>query len=444
MRIPALICSLVALNISPLYIVSGHIARELRIAYLIQRRYPSQKLRSAMLSAAMLQHRDAIARRANCSFSLKTLEVGNAGSRMLGSYFVRIPAQELPHVIISVKETLSMSVIRSMSQRCVMLAIDVVDRTELLNFSLAQTGGDLLPRVLLLVQTRASSRLLSLKREGLVSEHVIVPHQMTNLGAWRVRTPADAGHRKLRNMALLVGQAAKMPMAHDLHHLAVASCSVGVAFVVIFEHEGRFEESSLSHYECTNRSVALPPRVCIGAHCRLRTQLSRHQVNRNRHQDVRRPFGLPIADMPGFFSAGSQARFHDRPLIDEVDIAILWPNFRQADMVLHSPPTRLLFWWSHGVPCIFYPYVAYIDAAKHASYFLPAIAPFAKAFPVARTPHDVARLLGRLEAEPASRRALAAAGLRAVRDYAPDAIAARLVRGLCAHAADPMTSRCRK
>ena len=41
--------------------------------------------------------------------------------------------------------------------------------------------------------------------------------------------------------------------------------------------------------------------------------------------------------------------------VDDVDIAIIWPQDHGDLETYFKPVTRLVYWWSHGVPVIFYP-----------------------------------------------------------------------------------------
>ena len=41
--------------------------------------------------------------------------------------------------------------------------------------------------------------------------------------------------------------------------------------------------------------------------------------------------------------------------VDDIDIAIIWPQDDGHLETYFKPVTRLVYWWSHGVPVIFYP-----------------------------------------------------------------------------------------
>jgi len=52
------------------------------------------------------------------------------------------------------------------------------------------------------------------------------------------------------------------------------------------------------------------------------------------------------------------------PLLDKCDIALIWPPKNDDYKIKFGPVTRLVTWWSLGIPTIYYPYVSYKEAAK--------------------------------------------------------------------------------
>lgn len=444
----------------------------LRVAFLLRSRYPSETLRAAMLAVVMRQHGHAVERFAGTRFSVRVLDYRNTVKeqeteswsegakkafarrrveldRRLEAWVRAAPASELPHVVISVKERLPREVMAALGARCVVFALDVVDKPQLLSSAFRPKESELPPRTVLLVQSRNSSRLLSkpaaegadahrrmrlTRGGGQALPHVIVPHQMTNLGMWRVRPPADAASRPLRTAALLVGGVRKMPSAEAVRALAAACCVHSVQLSVIFEQDGDLAASTITRYRCAGGKPAAKPIVCTGEQCRAREAKAKPAAadSAKRGAPVRPVLSMPLEDAPALFNASGQRRFHDRPVLDDVDVAILWPNLDQPGMVAHSPPTRLLYWWSHGVPCIFFPYGSYLDAARRARYELPG----GRGLPMASTAKGVEGVLGRLAGDPAARVALAKAGLAGARLYSGERVAARLVRGLGRHVAE--------
>ncbi len=61
-----------------------------------------------------------------------------------------------------------------------------------------------------------------------------------------------------------------------------------------------------------------------------------------------------------------QARHHEA--LRGVDVALVWP--REEESFFHNalrPSTRLVTWWSHGVPTVFFPYDNYMELASAAA-----------------------------------------------------------------------------
>ena len=66
--------------------------------------------------------------------------------------------------------------------------------------------------------------------------------------------------------------------------------------------------------------------------------------------------------------SGDQRKYHVG-VASGVDLAVLWPP-NHLETTMHRPPTRLLYWWAHGVPTVFFPYKSYEEVAEAAGYVL--------------------------------------------------------------------------
>jgi hypothetical protein len=109
--------------------------------------------------------------------------------------------------------------------------------------------------------------------------------------------------------------------------------------------------------------------------------------------------------------------------VDDVDIAIIWPQDDGHLETYFKPVTRLVYWWSHGVPVIFYPTQTYSEAALAAGYPLAAT-----------TVQQVEWWMERLVASAALRKEVAALGLRAAAAYSMEGTAARYEHAFCPYA----------
>ena len=66
-----------------------------------------------------------------------------------------------------------------------------------------------------------------------------------------------------------------------------------------------------------------------------------------------------------------QRYYSSAELLDLVDVGLVWrPGHQQGGplAIRNRPPTRMHWWWSHGIPVIGYPMNAYVDAARRAHY----------------------------------------------------------------------------
>ena len=76
--------------------------------------------------------------------------------------------------------------------------------------------------------------------------------------------------------------------------------------------------------------------------------------------------GVALDDVTG------QQKYYESTVVrDQVDVALLWRPGNQLGgslAVANRPPTRLAWWWSHGVPTVGYPMVAYVEAARRVGY----------------------------------------------------------------------------
>lgn len=127
----------------------------------------------------------------------------------------------------------------------------------------------------------------------------------------------------------------------------------------------------------------------------------------------------------------TQEPFHRNSTLDDIDLALVWPPRGDYDM-LHlaaRPVTRLVHWWSHGVPTIYFPYMSYTETADAYGYYncdelglLPLR--YATSMKVVDT------LISVLLKNPSLRDCLSARGRQIAELFSPKIIASRFVRVL--------------
>ena len=72
---------------------------------------------------------------------------------------------------------------------------------------------------------------------------------------------------------------------------------------------------------------------------------------------------IPDFDVPHEGNRWHQEQIH-RP-IDAIDLALIWPPEKATELALRwRPVTRLVTWWAHGIPTVFFPTQSYLEVAK--------------------------------------------------------------------------------
>lgn len=218
----------------------------------------------------------------------------------------------------------------------------------------------------IVVQTSAHAAMVA----SLGRLAVVLPHPHGNLGSWGV---ANEVRHRVRNLGFVSADARNMPTGEDMRLFRRACCRMNVTLYMLSSKSSGLgmrpvalncsnmatqpssapwqphQNSSLS---CLTRHAesAAARRSSIGFAAELRTGYSSSQI-----QDPTR-----------------QRRYYDTPeMLDLIDVGLVWkPGHQQGGQiaVLNRPPTRLHWWWSHGLPVIGYPMIGYVDAAQRAGY----------------------------------------------------------------------------
>jgi hypothetical protein len=395
----------------------------------------SNALRTRMLLAVMQQRHRALEAQLGFRFEVELLgrqgpTAADAERLVAESFAGRTSA---PHVVVLNKERPLPRLQRLLGARCVLIALDVIDDLGSFAKLRAERGvlpaDRALPRALALLQSDASIQHLRQLQAAspplpaaLSAWLALSRHQHTNVGGWRVRTPAEAAARPIRRVGILSGNTRHEPDLNATLELASRACLRGVRLVLINEHDKAGRATVLRTYGCDAEGrVALPPTKT--------------------HAPIWR--GPTAAALRGglrdsaVFNFSSQQKYHDVAWVDSIDVALLWlragmdrrtpSNFSQA---LFRPHTRLLHWWSHGVPSLFYPFASYVETAREVGY---RTAGAGARLPLVSSPAQFSKLLRTLSREPESVRALAEAGLRGAARFSAERVCADLLRTLRAH-----------
>ena len=149
----------------------------------------------------------------------------------------------------------------------------------------------------------------------------------------------------------------------------------------------------------------------------------------SKHCKIARPApdDINISSILKIDDSFGQVQFHHDPILEDVSVAVLWPPdhglVRIRPTIVERPPTRFLFWLSHGVPCIFYNYTSYTEIARNHGYTLPGSA----ITPVVDSTSDLERLLQVIVESAPIRASLRDRGLKIAERYTVRASAIKLV-----------------
>lgn len=219
-------------------------------------------------------------------------------------------------------------------------------------------------------------------------------HQTTNRGFAR-RAPSLPFVCKV---GILAGTAGNMPNSTLQVHLVNSICASGKAASVAFVLQS---PSQSTVFECPLANTTMYRNETMREVC------------------VRQPSGWatrPSSDEQCF---KGQDRFQGDKSLAAIDLGVLWPpNYEKC---IERPWTRMLYWMSHGVPAIYYPYHAYEDT-KAMGYTLPDGEP-----PVARGFDELAAMVGKVAGNLTNRQYLYARGREIAAQWDTTHVAKKLI-----------------
>ncbi|KAL1504688.1 hypothetical protein AB1Y20_008468 [Prymnesium parvum] len=263
------------------------------------------------------------------------------------------------------------------------------------------------------VQTAAHAALLS---QWAGKPAVVLPHPHGNVGGWSTATRTRPS---LRGVGFIYGDASVNALSSSLvRRLARACCGAGARLYLIFSPPAADTSAGSLRFQEQPCREPDGPELQRGHECRGECAT------------------MPADDSPPwpterFRDDTGQRRFYESERILElIDVGLVWSGgvklprgFSGAQFFdAHRPPTRMHWWWSHGIPTLAMQLPTFRDAAERAGYPAAAVA--------LRTPEDVEAALRSISCAPA-RECLRRAALRGAAMSSPQAASDDLVRAAC-------------
>lgn len=106
--------------------------------------------------------------------------------------------------------------------------------------------------------------------------------------------------------------------------------------------------------------------------------------------------------------------------VEGVDIAIVWPSAIIDREVFFKPVTRLVYWWSHGIPTIFYPTQSYAEISLALGYPLAA-----------RTTEEVLQWMEKLVESSEFRKTVSKIGIEGAKLFGMEGSAGQYLSAFC-------------
>ena len=219
-----------------------------------------------------------------------------------------------------------------------------------------------------IVQTEAHAALL----EGWGRLAVVLPHPHGNLGLWGVTNQV---RQDVRGIGFVAQDQRNMPTREDMRLILRACCRSNVTLYLVSSRSNGLVVRAVPHPNCTGWNLDEEPERGERALGPQRYSISCL---------AQRAAGAASRDARGFATSlqnlyhsatldpTRQRRYYESAdLLKHVDIGLVWrPGHQQGGNIAigNRPPTRLHWWWSHGLPAIGYPMNAYLEAAGRADY----------------------------------------------------------------------------
>eukprot|EP01138_Halocafeteria_seosinensis_P005791 gb/GECG01005920.1/.p1 GENE.gb/GECG01005920.1/~~gb/GECG01005920.1/.p1 ORF type:complete len:486 (+),score=31.81 gb/GECG01005920.1/:1-1458(+) len=218
------------------------------------------------------------------------------------------------------------------------------------------------PADILVVSTNFHRKLLE---RYLLQSTAVIPHQHTNIESETVSQPPDDEVALKRQPPSIAGPLSKG--------------TVGFIFGVN-NALSKNQLQQLRHVVCCKHGMRLKliNQELRGKRLHVSTKVWIHSCEASISEFYEYESGMPVSGFQrllGRILSSEEFRemqqpFHNSTLIEDVDIALLWPPDGSTSVTFAARPvTRLVHWWSHGVPTIFFPYSAYTETAETYNYY---------------------------------------------------------------------------
>ena len=230
---------------------------------------------------------------------------------------------------------------------------------------------------------------------------VLLPHPHGNLNSWSV---ADGVRERVRGVGFVMQDSKNMPTNVDMHKILRGCCRANTTLYLVSSRSDGLQVRPYTHRNCTNGlwddGAGDTSR---GGHHKEQQQSQQQYVDGEQRSETARSSLSPCVSRFGMGSNGGehtrkhgggtgfatrwstfgshltsladptrQKRYYDaQQVLDLIDVGVVWrPGHQQGGKIAvdNRPPTRMHWWWSHGIPVIGYPMQAYLDAARRAGY----------------------------------------------------------------------------
>lgn len=223
---------------------------------------------------------------------------------------------------------------------------DVLDHTKKLSMYLRNTTESLVDLVLV------PNKYMQNAMTNLGISNRVLYHQHTNPGIVRA---SECIQQKVKTIGFLAGSDRNLPSSNLMNRIKDQLCKSARHVQLVSLSQQLSKENDIKwrrkYFRCHDDQSIHHILNDTKNSCHLRN----HNNNNNKSAQQKEAI---------------QAKFHDGSTLHEVDIAIIWPAVHEVSAIFR-PSTRLLYWMSHGIPCIFYPNHAYTEIAQENNYKFP-------------------------------------------------------------------------
>ena len=250
----------------------------------------------------------------------------------------------------------------------------------------------------------------------------VLYHQHTNPGIMRHETCISDS---VRTVGFLVGANVNLPSKKIITQIRRSLCLTGIERFLLLSQQLRVNNKVKwmhRYYECGRRGSK--KRACtVDTSFNTMSPSTMKRIKSETEKEFE----------------NNQIQFHVGKALDKVDLGIVWPA-EYSNGSLHRPTTRLFYWMSHGVPCVFYPYEAYVEVSKKMGYVFPRNSSMHGKVPTAASISGLTEMVSALVNEVEARLHFRNIGLQISAKYRTSDVALHLAHILIADAVERETN----